>query len=492
MKPVLFSILLAMVFFAAWKQWRKGLRMKIGFGLLSIKTPIELAFPIANIAHISIDPKGTLRFTLYDENNSSPESAASRLKGNFSRFGWNLEISGVGLTTARELCKAVNTVPEEIPAELAAELSSNRMDSFQQSLIKNHPYIFATWLLLAGNFGFFAWISFNGVSPWQPELPNLITWGANYAPLTAQGEAWRLLSSIFLHLGMVHLLMNMFVLWRLGPLLERMLGSVPFAITWFLTGLAGSEASLYWNEMRVSAGASGALFGMIGCLLGYLLGRPRSIPQEILRQFRSMAITLLLFNFLFMAFLEGIDQAAHAGGALAGIACGVFLGMPYGTHPRFSRYLRNCSLAAVGGFFLWSCWVPLQAKVVRDSALVLRFEQFQKEEFPLLEKLNQYSQAQNRGEIARGELAMKVEVEILPRWREFHDWFADPPKVPTHFQPWFADFQKYLQLRQEAMELLIQALRGNDFLLMKRSNARAEEASRLVEKINRDIKEKDR
>lgn len=113
-----------------------------------------------------------------------------------------------------------------------------------------------------------------GVDLFQPTTEQLLAWGANAGTKTMDGETWRLLSCAFLHIGLVHLGVNMFVLWKVGPFLERLFGSTTFLIFYVVSAIGGSEASLWWNEFGVSAGASGALFGIFGSLLGYLLAKP--------------------------------------------------------------------------------------------------------------------------------------------------------------------------------------------------------------------------
>jgi rhomboid protease GluP len=113
---------------------------------------------------------------------------------------------------------------------------------------------------------------------------SLIAWGANYGPDTiTNGQWWRLLTSMFLHIGIVHLAFNMIVLLQIGPFVERLVGNVGFLIVYFVSGFAGNVTSLVWNPYTVSAGASGAIFGLYGLLLGFLLmSRRDSIPTDVL------------------------------------------------------------------------------------------------------------------------------------------------------------------------------------------------------------------
>ena len=92
---------------------------------------------------------------------------------------------------------------------------------------------------------------------------------------------------MFLHIGLLHIALNMWVLWDIGPLMERMVGNVGFACLYVASGLCGSLASLAWNPENLSAGASGAVFGLFGGLLGFLVLGRGSMPAEIATSFRS-------------------------------------------------------------------------------------------------------------------------------------------------------------------------------------------------------------
>ena len=155
----------------------------------------------------------------------------------------------------------------------------------------------------------------------------LLELGANYAPLVlGQGQWWRLFTSMFLHIGILHLLFNGFALFQLGTLYESWTGSVKFASVYLVTGLAGSLASTLFHSLSghqpaVSAGASGAIFGLLGALIALLLKRrDRLLPQarSLLKQLAFWAGLNILLGFTGMS----LDNAAHLGGMVAGMALG--------------------------------------------------------------------------------------------------------------------------------------------------------------------------
>ncbi len=144
--------------------------------------------------------------------------------------------------------------------------------------------------------------------------------GALIPALVAQGEAWRLLSSVFLHSGAVHLGFNMISLYFLGSFVEVAFGRARFLALYLLSGLAGGLAYLYFGGFIVPAvGASGAIFGLLGGVLGYALRRGTfSWQNPLIRQL----LILLALNLYIGFSVPNISNTAHLGGLAGGFAFG--------------------------------------------------------------------------------------------------------------------------------------------------------------------------
>jgi len=151
---------------------------------------------------------------------------------------------------------------------------------------------------------------------------DLMKWGANYRPVTTQGEWWRLLTNTFLHGGLMHVLFNMYGLMFVGMLLEPRLGRNRFAIVYLLTGIIASIASIWWHAATVSVGASGAIFGMYGTFFALLT--VNVFPKELKKSFLISTSIFIGYNLLF-GLTGGIDNAAHIGGLLSGLLIGYVL-----------------------------------------------------------------------------------------------------------------------------------------------------------------------
>ncbi len=153
----------------------------------------------------------------------------------------------------------------------------------------------------------------------------LLSFGANYAPYVLEGEYWRLLTSAFLHIGVIHLVFNMYALYVIGPQLESFYGKGKYLIIYLFSAIAGNLMSIMFTHNAVSAGASGAIFGLLGSLL-YFGYHYRVYLGNVLK---SQIIPLIILNLMMGLFLSGIDMAAHVGGLIGGILISMALGVKY-------------------------------------------------------------------------------------------------------------------------------------------------------------------
>src|SRR5215813_8268653 len=197
------------------------------------------------------------------------------------------------------------------------------------------PKIAVMPVLLGLNVAVFGLMLSGGGHPMTPTIDRLIQWGANYWPKTTNGEWWRMFTAMFLHIGVLHLLFNMIALWNVGSFMERVLGSAGFVVLYLLSGLLGSIVSVAWNPFVVSAGASGAIFGLYGGLLAFLV-RHRAMQHTSLAALRTNTLAFLGYNLVYGFIQQGIDMAAHLGGLAGGFVCGFVL-MPSSTFASRSR-----------------------------------------------------------------------------------------------------------------------------------------------------------
>lgn len=181
-------------------------------------------------------------------------------------------------------------------------------------LIPNRVH-FVTPILININLLVFIVVWLSGVDALNPNAAELLEWGANRRSDTMGGEWWRLLTSMFLHGGIMHLLLNMYGLIIASIYVEPIFGNWKTALLYFVSGICGSLASIFWYENTTSVGASGAIFGLFGAILALL---PTSIfLKEARKPIFTMFGTYIGIS-LIMGLAGGIDNAAHIGGLISG------------------------------------------------------------------------------------------------------------------------------------------------------------------------------
>jgi membrane associated rhomboid family serine protease len=194
-------------------------------------------------------------------------------------------------------------------------------------LIANIGIFFLMWLVRQGHMA----INAQSLLAWGSgadalrRSQQLVIWGANYGPWTLKGQWWRLFTSMFLHGSLLHLAFNMFALWQVGRLVERIFGSLRFTGLYLLAGLAGSLASVLWNPHVNSVGASGAIFGIIGGLLAFIGRASSGVPPTVVSDLRGSILPFLLFNLSAGFVYPHTDNAAHIGGLVGGWLAGHLL-----------------------------------------------------------------------------------------------------------------------------------------------------------------------
>ncbi|MEP6569010.1 MAG: rhomboid family intramembrane serine protease [Acidobacteriota bacterium] len=219
-----------------------------------------------------------------------------------------------------------------------ATAGDNEAMRFARAVL-NRPYKFTIILLMANVFVFtLMWqtsgmpLSLTAVIPAEVLLP----FGAKLNWLIrTQHQWWRFVTPMFLHVNLLHLGVNMYSLWIVGPYVEKLYGSAKFVVFWVLTGVAGVVASyltvrpglgtgpiagfLFKTQDGPSAGASGALFGLVGVLFVFGIKFRHELPEGFKRAFGTGLLPMILINLSIGFLLRGlIDNAAHLGGMLSG------------------------------------------------------------------------------------------------------------------------------------------------------------------------------
>jgi membrane associated rhomboid family serine protease len=184
-----------------------------------------------------------------------------------------------------------------------------------------------SWILIGANVGVFAIDAFLGGMAGLGLMSGggpLIDWGYVSAEAVASGEWWRILTSAFLHLGILHLAMNMWALYLLGPLLEQLYGHLEYLAIYLLCAAGGSVLTILVAPDQAAVGASGAIFGLLGLAFAVSRRRHLALPRQtrmVLGQIGSLLVVNLAFTFL----LPGISITGHLGGLAVGLVLGWLL-----------------------------------------------------------------------------------------------------------------------------------------------------------------------
>lgn len=190
-----------------------------------------------------------------------------------------------------------------------------------EEIFKMKKPVVTYFLIFLNIFVFFLTYLFGNGST---DAMTLVKFGANYAPLVKVGQIYRLFTSAFVHIGIFHLIFNMYVLYIIGRQLESFLGKIKYIIVYLFSAVSASLMSCLVSN-NISAGASGAIFGLFGSML-YFGYHYRIYLGNVLT---SQIIPLILFNLLFGFMISGVDNAAHIGGLIGGILITIALGLKY-------------------------------------------------------------------------------------------------------------------------------------------------------------------
>ncbi len=219
-------------------------------------------------------------------------------------------------------CRALVGVDADVCHECGASMKPTAASGLASLLERITPSFGSVTMVLV-SFNTVLMLLILGIWGWEREAGGLFSilspspralyaFGAKWRPDILNGEIWRLVTAMYLHGGLVHLAFNSYALANLGPLIENSFGGRKFFVIYTVTGIASFVASTLLSP-RLSIGASGAIFGLLG--FGFVYGRYRAGPVG-----RAIAGHLMQWIILgaIMLFLPGIDNAAHAGGLVAG------------------------------------------------------------------------------------------------------------------------------------------------------------------------------
>lgn len=371
--------------------------------------------------------------------------------------------------------KPVRSGPTALQAAQTAQFSS--------TLAQLTPSTYVTWTIIAANVGvFLAMTLLGGASAVHPDVDALLRWGAEYGPQTLGGQPWRLFTALFVHIGFLHLFYNMVALAYVAPTVERLLGNAGFALLYLVAGLGGSLLAMFWNPMIVHAGASGAVFGVYGALGAILLTQRESIPGDVLGRMKRLVLMFIGYNAVYSLRPE-ISLSAHAGGLIAGFACGLLLAQPLSVDAHDRRPRRNLLGAGAGLALLIVGLIGAHLRFANIDRLELAYDGYD----AVLRRITPVLEAAKKGQekVSDGALADALDHELIPGWHRAREQLAAVTPVPSALQGDVERISDYMRQREESWRDLVDALRSGDAERTKEAQQKVHAANVLGAKISR-------
>lgn len=280
-----------------------------------------------------------------------------------------------------------------------------------------------------------------------------VQWGSNYSPLTLSGQWWRLLTSVFLHGGLLHIAFNMYALYYIGMLLERPLGKFPFLVAFLVTGVLSSLCSVWWHGITNSVGASGAIMGLFGIFIALLttdLINPE-VRKGLLKDF-----TVMVGLNLVIGLSGGIDNAAHVGGLVSGLVVG------YAYYPLIKWRNRQWPKVAIP-LLLLAITIGLVAFVLPRIPNYYGMFKAKEKIFSTNEaKALQYDQLPANTPLE--ERLQQLDSNGIRLWHQnvlVMDSVVNYPKMPEALVKSASQRSEYSKLRQKSYQLMYKRLQQN-------------------------------
>lgn len=289
--------------------------------------------------------------------------------------------------------------------------------------------------LIVTNIAVFIAMVASGVDAAQVSSTDAIHWGSDAAPLVADGQWWRLLSSIFVHLGIAHIAVNMYALYQGGLVTERLFGSLRFILLYLFAGVVGNMVSELWNPSVNGAGASGAIFGVFGALAVFMARKRWRASAPALQ---PVGISLAIFGIysLVSGFAhDGVDNAAHVGGLAGGIMLGLGLARPLNGRSSAGVGLAQLVVACSGSLMVlaalaWSLMHPSpQTLAIRQFHHLL--DNLHTRELAAIAANEQVDRQIDTRHLTAQAYADALERQVLPFWQSLYGDTAAITALPS-------------------------------------------------------------
>jgi len=306
----------------------------------------------------------------------------------------------------------------------------------------------------------------------------LIAWGGSFGPRTTNGEWWRLVTTLFVHSSLLHLVADVVGLLAVGLVLERVVGPAAFAGVYLAAGVSSSAFGLMASPTGVSVGASGAIFGMYGLMLAVAIrsvidGSTPKIPLALARRVAPAAAVFVVYNLVTSAIASGPELAALLVGCLSGLFVARGIGEPPAPAIRTVPVVVGAIVMVVVTVRPLSGMTDMRPEIHR---LVTAEE----------EMAARYRAATDQftsGRITIHALAVVIDHDIMPELQASRARVASLKGVPDEQKPLLAAAEKYLQLRDDSWRIRSKALTMSSISMLRQADMSEVESRNVLRRI---------
>lgn len=349
---------------------------------------------------------------------------------------------------------------------------------FRGALCALTPRAYVTLALIALNVAMFARVLAAGVPSIDPLPEDVSRFGAVTGREVVYNWWAALLHSAFVHFGVFHLVLNLLALATVGVLAERVLGNRAFVVAYVASALGSSLASLLWNWDAVLTGASGAVCGAFGAILGALAVQRRSVPPGTRAVLTWYAVGFVAYNVALALLVPYASFAAHVGGLLFGFVLGALMNRPLtraGAAGRGGRVFVGALVAVL--LVAASVWL---VTVVRPGPIPAMTEMYGAThlEMKIGDRIGALLERLSARQLAPETVAAAITNELLPEWRAQRERVART-SAPRELEEELKMTVEYMRMRERAWEAMALGLRTRD----RAELARAEELHQIADEF---------
>jgi rhomboid protease GluP len=305
----------------------------------------------------------------------------------------------------------------------------------------------------------------------------LLQWGGSLGPRTTNGEWWRLLTAMFLHRGLLHVIADVAGLVQIGRLVERLVGPIAFGSVFVAAGLIAGLRELSVHPVAVGAGAAGGIYGVYGLLLAASLWgssqrSPLTMPMAVLKRVWPGGALFLAYNVA----ADGFFNQSMTWGLAVGLGGGGLLA--FGLSTRKPPVPRLCISMAATLALIVVFAAPLRgmADITREMAHVIELETRTAAAYDAA--VAQFRRGRHTAE-QLADMANAIASDV----RAAHDSLSAVTNVPPEHQPMVDDAMAYLRLREESWRLRVEGLRAGRMQTLQRADLVEATAKRLFENV---------